>query len=184
MITSLVISFDGTVTYTDGTTGYFHGASQPDGSSYSAIGSDGFKAADNIVWSDPEGGYSWDLIMRRFFEYLSWSISNVAYNPTAQVAANRKTVNDLVIRFVIKCTTDGNNTNSTYAYPPGNPNPGLGTGTHFEIAQTYQFGSRVIEGRNLQADALLSEITHDTTSLATFQSVLNSALESVTLTIV
>jgi hypothetical protein len=182
MITSLVISFSGTVSYTDGSTGHFHGESLPDGSSFSAVGSDGFKVSDNIRWSGPP--YTWNTVMELFFEYLSWSIASAQLNPTAQAAAVRKVVDDLVVRFVVKCSTDGNNVNANYAFPPWGPNPGLGSGTHFEIAQTYQFGSRVIEGRNLQADALLSEITGDAGSLATFQSVLDSALESVNLTIV
>ena len=108
MITSLVVSFSGTVSYTNETTGGFHGESLPDGSSYSSIGSDGYKDADNVRWSNPDDvpPYPWNTTVENFFVNLSWAISNALLDPTAQEAEDRKTVSDLVMRLVIRCTTD------------------------------------------------------------------------------
>ncbi len=175
-ITSLIIDLSGTVSFTNNTVAHFHGSNQGNNVTYSQTGAEGYQASADIA-----NEADWEAILSNLFVNFSWSIADLILAPTG-VAAD-KAINDLVVRFTVRITTDGNNANATYAFPPGAPNPGLGTGTHFEVATTYQDGRLNIVNRNLQADAVMSEVTGDPTSLAVFQAVLNAALENVDLTI-
>lgn len=173
-ITSLIIDLSGTATFTDGSTSYFHGASD-NGVTYSVTGTEGYETAAEI-YNDT----TWDNILSNLFVNISWAIANFTLNPSGTAS---KTISDMIIKFTAKATTDGNNINADYQYPPWDPNPGLGSGTHFEVTTTYQNGRRSVHDTCL-GDALLTEIGDHPASLAAFRAAINAALEDVGMLIV
>lgn len=177
MITGLVIELGGTVSFTDNSVLHFQGMSDDGvGLTSSSTGTEGYQASaeihNNPAWED--------ILDNGIFVNSSWAIAAFALNPT--VVATGKVINDLVLRMTIKMTTDGNNLNADYAFPPASPNPGLGTGKQFECAILYQNGSRYYS--TTLCDAMITEIGDHPAALAYFQAALNAALEDVTMTIV
>lgn len=164
MITSVVMNLSGTASYTDGSVDHFHGSSDANNNLVSVTGVEGYRAADNIHHDSGD----WNDILSNMFVYLSWSIANFQINATAQSV--RKTINDMVVSFAVKCTTDGDNSEEDLV------------GTSFEAMTTYQLGGRV-SSVAADTEALLNELTRDAVVFQKFQNVVDAALESVELTI-